>query len=227
MKQTSADTFLFTPGPKKAARICVARHGETDWNSAGILQGWLDVPLNDRGRAQARELAASLADAGLRSVVTSPLLRARETAEIVAECLGLPAPASHDGLKERHFGVIQGIPKDELVQLNPALYQQILSRNPASIFDDGETMDAFADRVLAALGAIADEHAGARALVIAHGWVMDVVTRHVHGLPRSTVLQRKPQNIDRLWLEATRETARPAEADRPASDGRVPASRCV
>jgi probable phosphoglycerate mutase len=212
------------PDLKAAARICVARHGETDWNSAGILQGWLDVPLNDRGRAQARELAESLIDAGLRSVVTSPLRRARETAEIVAERLGLPDPASYDGLKERHFGVIQGIPKDELVQTNPALYQQILSRNPACVFDDGETMDAFADRVLAALATIADEHAGDRVLAIAHGWVMDVIARHVHGLPRSAVLQRKPQNIDRLWLAATRGSAGPGQADRPVANEPVPAS---
>ena len=211
------------PNLKTAARICVARHGETDWNSAGILQGWLDVPLNDRGRAQARELAESLMDSGLRSVVTSPLRRARETAEIVAERLGLPEPTCHDGLKERHFGVIQGIPKDELVQSNPALYQQILGRNPATVFDDGETMDEFADRVLAALGSIADENAGDRVLAIAHGWVMDAITRHAHGLPRSTVLRRKPQNIDRLWLEATREAARLGEADRPAINGLAPA----
>jgi probable phosphoglycerate mutase len=220
---TNDDTLLSTPELKAAARICVARHGETDWNSAGILQGWLDVPLNDRGRAQARELAASLSEAGLRSVVTSPLRRARETAEIVAERLGLPDPACHDGLKERHFGVVQGIPKSELVQMNPALYQQILSRNPASVFDDGETMDAFADRVLAALGAIAEANAGARVLVIAHGWTMDAIARHVQGLPRGAVLKRKPQNIDRLWLEATREAARPADAERPASDGPAPA----
>jgi probable phosphoglycerate mutase len=191
---TNDDTLLSTPELKAAARICVARHGETDWNSAGILQGWLDVPLNDRGRAQALELAASL-----------------------------PDPACHDGLKERHFGVVQGIPKSELVQMNPALYQQILSRNPASVFDDGETMDAFADRVLAALGAIAEANAGARVLVIAHGWAMDAIARHVQGLPRGAVLKRKPQNIDRLWLEATREAARPADAERPASDGPAPA----
>lgn len=223
MTTTSDDPLLSAPRLKAAARICVARHGETDWNSAGILQGWLDVPLNDRGRAQARELAESLMDAGLRSVVTSPLWRARETAEIVAERLGLPDPACHDGLKERHFGVVQGIPKGELVQTNPVLYQQILSRNPACVFDDGETMDAFADRVLAALGAIADGNAGARVLVIAHGWAMDAITRHAHGLPRSAVLRRKPQNIDRLWLEATRETARPADAEPLASDGPAPA----
>ena len=66
------------------------RHGETDWNARGLSQGNVDVPLNALGLAQAREAAASLRGQGIRSVVASPLSRARDTAEIVADALGLP-----------------------------------------------------------------------------------------------------------------------------------------
>lgn len=187
---------------KKPAHVCIVRHGETDWNISGILQGWTDVPINETGRRQARELAAAFAGAGFASVWTSPLIRSSETAEIVASLLGLPAPVVHDGLKERHFGAIQGVPKAELAEQDPLLLQQILRRNPAAHFEEGETMDAFADRVLDAVREIGARHAGERVLVITHGWVMDVITRHVGGLPRSAILNLKRKNGEGIWLEA-------------------------
>lgn len=187
------------------AEICVARHGETDWNIQGILQGWIDVPINAAGRQQAIELADALVSNGFASVWASPLVRARESAEIIAERLNLPAPICHEGLKERHFGAIQGIPKVELADLNPVLLQQILKRNPATHFEDGETMNEFADRVLAAVIEIGKLHAGQRVLVITHGWVLDVLNRHINQLPRSTILNLKPKNGETLWLKANGE----------------------
>jgi probable phosphoglycerate mutase len=193
------------------ARICVARHGETDWNTAGILQGWLDVPMNERGRQQAREFADAFAGAGFSRMYTSPLRRARESAEIIAVRLGLPPPVGHDGLKERNFGVIQGIPKAELAELDPALLEKILKRNPACSFAQGESMDEFATRVLNAVVEIGAENAGECVLVITHGWVLDVIARHINGLPRSAILHIKPKNGECLWIEATREDIRPAK----------------
>jgi probable phosphoglycerate mutase len=184
-----------------AAHICMTRHGETDWNRSGILQGWIDVPINAHGRHQAHEMAANFASAGFAAIWSSPLARARETAEIIAADLGLPPPSCHDGLKERHFGAIQGIPKNELAELNPALLEQILRRNPAAEFVGGESMDEFADRVLGAFTAIGACHRGDRVLLITHGWVMDIVSRHINGLPRNAVLHLKPKNGDSVWVE--------------------------
>ena len=188
--------------PEGAAHVCIARHGETDWNAAGILQGWIDVPINDLGREQARELAAAVARLGFSCVYSSPLRRALECAQIVAAELGLPPPNLVDGIRERNFGVIQGVPKAELAELNPILLQQILKRNPASDFEDGETMDEFADRVLAAVESIGIANPGQRVLVVTHGWVMDVITRHINHLPRSAMLNIKRKNGESLWLEA-------------------------
>jgi probable phosphoglycerate mutase len=202
-------------GTEPAATICVVRHGETDWNVAGVLQGWIDVPLNEVGRAQSREMAAAFAGAGFTRVYGSPLRRSLENAAIVADALGLPPPTAHPGLKERNFGDIQGVPKAELAELNPRLYQQILKRNPAASFAEGEAMDEFADRVLEAVVDVAVRHAGERVLVITHGWTMDVVTREVRGLPRSAILHHKPKNGECLWLEGTCEGMRPL-ADPPA-----------
>lgn len=187
----------------ESAHICIARHGETDWNLSGILQGWFDVPINDKGRSQAREMAQAFAAAGFGAVWSSPLGRARETAEIIADALKLAAPSIHEGIKERHFGAIQGIPKDELAELNPAMLEQILRRNPAGDFPDGESMDEFADRVLGAVADIGVRHRGERVLVITHGWVMDVITRHVSGQPRHAILNMKRKNGESVWIRAT------------------------
>lgn len=185
--------------------LCVARHGETDWNNAGILQGWIDVPINAKGRGQAIELADNVSGGRFQLVFTSPLCRASETAHVVAQRLGLPPPSTHEGLKERNFGLVQGRPKAELAATQPSLYREILRRNPACEFEQGESMDCFADRVIDSLKDIASRHPGTRVLVITHGWVMDVITRHIGHLPRSAVLNMKRKNIECLWLEITRQ----------------------
>lgn len=184
-------------------KICVTRHGETDWNVAQILQGWIDVPLNELGRRQAYELADALADSGFSRIVSSPLRRASETAEIIADAWRLPPPTLDEGLKERYFGLIQGKPKSELSISHPGLHQEITRRNPACHFDEGESLDHFADRVLESLLDIAQQNPTARILVITHGWVMDVITRHIMHLPRTTVLGHKRKNGESLWLEVT------------------------
>jgi probable phosphoglycerate mutase len=128
------------------------------------------------------------------------LIRASETAEIIADTLRLSSPLLHDGLRERCFGAIQGVPKAELAELNPVLLQQLLKRNPAAHFEDGETIEDFAARVLGAVTEIGICHPGQRVLAITHGWVMDVLTRHINGLPRSAILDLKRKNGETLWL---------------------------
>ena len=193
-----------------SVQVCVARHGETDWNIAGILQGWIDVAINDQGRRQAHEMAAGFAGAGFSCVYSSPLRRALETAEIICRALRLAPPVCQEGLKERNFGAVQGVPKAQLAESNPALLQQILQRNPACCFEQGESMDHFASRVLDAIMGIAEGHSGERVLVITHGWVMDVITRQIGKLPRSAVLNMKRKNGECLWLEVTRKSIRSA-----------------
>ncbi len=83
------------------------RHGETDWNLAGRAQGASDVPLNDRGREQARDAARVLAGLAIGPIVASPLGRARETAAIVADTLGV-AFTTDDDLHEVAFGEREG-----------------------------------------------------------------------------------------------------------------------
>jgi probable phosphoglycerate mutase len=88
------------------------RHGETDWNRQGLSQGNIDIPLNELGLVQAREAAVRLRDRGITSIVASPLSRARVTAEIVGEALGVAVTIEPD-LREVSWGVHEGKPLDE------------------------------------------------------------------------------------------------------------------
>jgi probable phosphoglycerate mutase len=85
------------------------RHGETDWNAKDLSQGSVDIPLNETGLAQARSASLLLRNRGIRSIISSPLGRARVTAEIAAAELGLPVQFD-DGLREVSFGVQEGKP---------------------------------------------------------------------------------------------------------------------
>lgn len=85
------------------------RHGETDWNAQGLSQGRTDIPLNQVGRAQAERAARTLAPLPIATIVASPLLRARRTAEIAAATLGLPVTLDED-LAEVNFGTQEGLP---------------------------------------------------------------------------------------------------------------------
>lgn len=195
--------------PLGETQICIVRHGETDWNAAGILQGWLDVLLNEKGRKQAVDMAQILHPAGFSRVYSSSLMRALESARIIASLLGIEPPVGLDGLKERNFGAIQGIPKSELAEQNPLLLQQIMTRNPAASFEQGESMEEFSDRIFAAIRHMAIESPDQRVLAVTHGWVIDVVTRQINNLPRHTILNHKPKNSECLWLSATPNTIQP------------------
>ena len=83
------------------------RHGETDWNAQGISQGNVDIPLNPTGIAQARAAAQKLRNLGIATIVSSPLSRARVTAEMAGEALGLSVSLDPD-LREVSFGVQEG-----------------------------------------------------------------------------------------------------------------------
>ena len=111
--------------------ILLFRHGETDWNREGRIQGHLDVPLNDLGREQAGRLQIPLARWKAQAILSSDLSRARETAEIAAEKLKIRVH-THVGLREIHLGQMQGMSRTEIeekfgVDLSHNLRHRVLS----------------------------------------------------------------------------------------------------
>ncbi|MGK5088978.1 histidine phosphatase family protein [Bdellovibrionota bacterium FG-2] len=98
--------------------LYIFRHGQTDWNAEGRIQGHLDVPLNDHGRAQARSIAPHLKRFGIEALLSSDLSRAHETAQIIANYIGGSAGSlpvfTDQGLREIHLGKVQGLTRDEI-----------------------------------------------------------------------------------------------------------------
>jgi broad specificity phosphatase PhoE len=169
-------------------RILLVRHGETAWNALGKLQGVTDIPLNDTGRDQARTLATGFGAAGLTAVWTSDLSRARETGGIIAAALGLAAPTVDPELRERCFGVFEGLTRHECATQHPAAWQDWVAQTGTP--SGGELRTDAAARLARALGRIAAT-GGGTALVISHGgvmrlWLMGVLGANVPLVPNGT-----------------------------------------
>jgi probable phosphoglycerate mutase len=146
--------------------ILLARHGETDWNSERRWQGHEDRPLNDVGRAQARELADSLADRAIDVVYSSDLVRAHETAQIVADRLGLPVEVD-PGLREVDVGDWSGRVQSEIEGVDPEGFRRW--REGGKGWNGGESYEEMGKRVVAAVLRLAGRHPGATLLVVTHG----------------------------------------------------------
>jgi probable phosphoglycerate mutase len=135
--------------------LLLVRHGETDWNADGRLQGQTDRPLSEYGRRQARQLAEELAGEEFDAIYASDLSRARETAEIVGARLGLPVALDSD-LREKDWGTWEGLTPVERDRVEFV----------------GESTEAHQERMLRALRRISERHPDGGVLVVTHGGSM-------------------------------------------------------
>ena len=140
-------------------RLTLLRHGRTEWNARGLLQGSTDIQLDEIGRDQARAAAERLAASGERwdAVVSSPLVRARETAELVAGRLALPLGPGYPEWSEQAFGVAEGLTDDEIERRWP-------DWRPPGVESD----EALVERGLLALDRVAADYPQQDVIVVAH-----------------------------------------------------------
>ncbi len=150
-----------------ATTIVLVRHGETDWNRSRRFQGHADIPLNAAGHAQVRDLAEQLVGETFSAAYTSPLRRARESAEILAARLGVEVRPC-DALKEVDVGSWSGFTVPEVEIRFPEGYARWVDWRCAG-WEDGETYDELGRRVVRGLLEIARRHAGAQVLAVTHG----------------------------------------------------------
>ncbi|WP_214467126.1 histidine phosphatase family protein [Microbacterium flavescens] len=163
--------------------LTLIRHGETDWNLARRIQGSTDIPLNQTGRAQARAAGIALREARDAAtpvtVAASDLLRARETAEIIASELGAEPPRLYRGLRERAYGEAEGVGADEFLR-------RWGPWNTAEV-PGAEPWPTVRARALSAIGRAVRDHRRATApaeaslIVVAHGALIREVIRHASG----------------------------------------------
>jgi probable phosphoglycerate mutase len=155
-------------------RLLLIRHAESTWNAAGRWQGQGDPPLSPRGREQARGLAGAVAGEGIAAVVASDLVRARETAEILADLLGLELEVE-PRLRELDVGRWSGLSHAEIARRFP----EELAGLRAGVSDvrpgGGETWEELRARARAAVLAIDRRHPGRRVAVVTHSGLLRVL----------------------------------------------------
>lgn len=150
--------------------VYLARHGETEWNRVGRWQGHTDIALSDAGRAQARALAEVMRVQGLVRVHASDLVRARETAEIVARVIGVAPVHVDPDLRERGFGCFEGLTRAECAARFPDLWARYQA-DPRNAPPDAEPHDAVIERMRLAVRRAAGPAAvdAGAILVVSHG----------------------------------------------------------
>jgi broad specificity phosphatase PhoE len=182
--------------------IYLARHGQTAYNHTGRFQGQMDVPLDDTGQQQAKDLAARVAGLGLEVLWASPLARARQTAEAVSQRIGLPIEFD-DRLMETDTGIWTDRLYAEMAEQDPHAYQGFVGAHEDFGFEGGETYAEQGERVMAA---IADIEQGPRpALVVSHGMVMRLALSRRTGEPWS--ISQSIPNTALIELPATADQA--------------------
>lgn len=165
------------------ARLLLVRHGQSAWNAESRWQGWADPPLSDLGEAQAAALASALAPIEFQGVVSSDLERARRTAAITAQSLGLTVEIE-PALRERDVGAWSGLTTDEIERRWPNQLAAWRSDRLAAP-PDGETDDTMAVRVMEALLRLLSRTDDSL-LVVTHGGLIRLVERRLGLEPSST-----------------------------------------
>ncbi|RNJ48361.1 histidine phosphatase family protein [Methylocystis hirsuta] len=179
--------------------LCLARHGETNWNIERRFQGQFDIALNARGRAQAAALAKELAGAHFDRVYSSDLRRALATATPIAGARGLDV-AKTPALREKDDGVWQGHTHAEVQATHADIYPNYLTRRPDFAAPQGESLEHFAARVRKALTQIARESAGETVLVVAHAGVLDIAWRLAAGKKLDEKREHPVLNATPNWI---------------------------
>jgi uncharacterized phosphatase len=169
--------------------IALVRHGQTDWNLERRMQGTSDIPLNALGREQALAAGVLLSEENWDAVVSSPLGRARETAAIIAEQLGLPLGDAYPELVEQHFGEAEG-----------AFVDDVVAKWPGFAIPSKEPDDQVGERGLRAIAQISADFGDANVIAVAHGTLIRATLATVSGRPRTDFGYLENGSSSRLHL---------------------------
>jgi probable phosphoglycerate mutase len=166
--------------------ILLIRHGETAWNAVRRLQGHIDIPLNEEGERQAAALARALSGEALDAIISSDLQRAMQTAHAVAAGHGGVKLQTDAQLRERAYGVFEGMLYHDVEQQYPNDFALWQARDIDAVMPAGErvaeSFRQFYQRAIAGLRHWAERHAGQTIAVVAHGGVLECAYREAVGM---------------------------------------------
>ncbi|MDL2217311.1 histidine phosphatase family protein [Christensenellaceae bacterium OttesenSCG-928-M15] len=181
------------------------RHGQTHWNSLRKTQGRTDIPLDETGLCQARLVASRLKRRPVTAVLTSPLMRARQTAECIATPHGL-APIEYPLLIEQDFGDWEGIPIDQLTDSFPAQLSDWWKDPFSSIPQGGESMQAVKDRLLPLLNDLTSSYQQKDTIaIVGHSVPLRLLIAHLLGLAESRLHHFRLDNASITEFQITGE----------------------
>lgn len=163
-------------------QLIIVRHGQTEWNIAGIRQGHLDSRLTERGMAQAKALAQRLARERFAALYSSDLGRAVQTAMAIGELTGHEI-VTDPRLRERHLGIFQGLNGNEILEKYPEERRLLRTMGPDYVIPGGESMKQQVERNVAYLNELAHKHVGETIVVVTHGGVVSGFFRHTLAIP--------------------------------------------
>ena len=177
-------------------RYLLIRHGQTDWNVSGRIQGQSDVPLNAVGEQQVAALAEGLASMPIDAVYTSDLMRARTTAEVMVDPHDLDVQIE-PRLREVHFGEWEGFTYDELLDRIPGFAEAWDAWNADRVHrapPGGESLLQFSERVAAALEDVRAAHEDGTVALVSHGGSIRMTFCVLMGLPLTSYWQMSVHN---------------------------------
>jgi probable phosphoglycerate mutase len=186
-------------------RLTLVRHGQTDWNLAGRIQGHTDIDLNDTGRWQAQRLAERLAGERFDRVLCSDARRARQTLAPYAQASGC-AIEFLPQLRERHFGAFEGQTYESLARGQPQAFARLRSRDIAFDLDGGESLVQLRERIVTVLELALGRAQDSSVLIVTHGGVLDLMYRYFLAMPLETPRQAEQVNaaLNRVSLDQGR-----------------------
>ncbi len=185
--------------------LYLVRHGETDWNREQRLQGTRDVPLNEAGVAQAHELADYFSALPIACVVTSPLVRASETAAILADACACPLQVDAR-LREIDHGSWTGLTLPDIGTRFPALVEHEQLRPDAFDISGGERLSDLHRRVSDVLADLLSQHEGESVLVVGHGITLALMSCAANGVDLTRFSEHMPSNASGVVLTFSRQT---------------------
>lgn len=162
-------------------KIYVVRHGETEYSALNKYADISNIPLNMNGEEQAKKLRDEIEKLNIDIIISSPLIRAAKTAEIINERMQKKLVLS-DFFAERNVGVYEGKTKEEA----ESQYPEMAARNCTRQLDDaplgGETIREFERRVLMGVKEIMDQYKGQNVLIVCHGFVARILNKYFNQL---------------------------------------------
>ena len=163
------------------SNIYLIRHGLTEWNEQHRMQGHSNSPLSARGLRQAQQLARRMAGTQFTALYSSDSGRARQTAQCIADLTEHPVRVD-PRLRERNFGVFEGLTGVEIKERHPEEHVRWRTRDPDYVVPGGESAKAFAARAHEGLVDIAQRHVGEVIVIVTHGLVLDIVYRAAYNI---------------------------------------------